>query len=80
MATVTVSTEKTEQGWGALFLGALIGLIAGAAAGFWFAPESGAELRSEARERLEGPSVDRLMAEAKADARRYRTGEAADSL
>jgi len=67
---------REPQGWGALVIGTLLGLAAGVVAGLWFAPESGAELRSQARERIDGPSVDRLMAEAKADARRYRESHA----
>lgn len=68
-------SQRSESGWGAFIVGSLLGLIAGAVAGLWFAPESGSDLRSQARERIDGPSVDRLMTEAKADARRYRATE-----
>ncbi len=69
-------------GW-AFALGALIGAAVGGVAALWFSPQSGAETRHEiqerteglaaqARERVEGPPLDRLLTEAKAAAREHR--------
>jgi gas vesicle protein len=59
--------------------GTLLGAVAGAAVALWFAPGSGQQTRRElraqaeqARERLDGPPVERLMAEAKTAAQSYR--------
>jgi len=76
--------KHNQQGGNLAFaLGALIGTGIGAGLAFWFSPQSGAqtrhelqkrteELRAQARERIEGPSADQLLSEAKAAAHEYR--------
>ncbi|MHB8626858.1 MAG: YtxH domain-containing protein [Aggregatilineales bacterium] len=63
----------------AFTLGALLGMAMGAVLALWFAPRSGQQTRHElrtqaeqARERLDGPPTERLMAQAKTAAQVYR--------
>ena len=71
--------SRSSGEFAAFGLGALVGAAIGAGAALWFAPHSGEQTRHElrtqaeqARERLDGPPVERLMAEGKNAARAYR--------
>ena len=73
-----MSKQVNGSGSGAFILGALIGTVIGGVIGLWFAPQSGKKTRHDIehraeglREQVEGPSVDRLMSEAKSAVRNY---------
>ena len=46
--------QDQDEGLGSFFLGAVLGGLAGALAAFWFAPQSGQEIRRELQERSSG--------------------------
>ena len=68
---------------GAYTIGLILGAIIGGGVALWFAPRSGKQTRhdirnqaeqtvSQVRERVDGPSTERLMADGRTAARTYR--------
>lgn len=80
MSSRSDSARSRSSGEFAAFgLGALVGAVVGAGVALWFTPRSGEQTRRElrvqaeqARERLDGPPVERLMAEGRNAAHAYR--------